>query len=82
MIGQIEKHAEYLKESSDSLPFRRGRVQVRQELAEMIRNRLVQLVFEQLKDNNRFEAAVEAIVNKELDPYTASERLLPSKLNF
>jgi LAO/AO transport system kinase len=79
VIEQIENHAAYLKTSSGSLPFRLGKERVRQELAEMVKNRLIKGVFEQLKNSGQFEAAVTAIVNKETDPYTACERLIPSK---
>ena len=46
----------------------------------MIKNRLVQELFEQLKNNGRFDAAVTEIVNKEIDPYTACDRLIPSQI--
>ena len=40
----------------------------------MIKNQLVQNVFEQIKNDSRFEAAVTAIVNQEMDPYAACDR--------
>lgn len=81
LVEQIEKHAEYLKRSSGAAVLRRGKAQVRRELSEMIKNRLVQKIFEQIRNDGRFEAAVTAIVNQEMDPYTACDRLIPSELN-
>lgn len=79
VIEQLENHRAKLKQSSGALPSRRAKEQVKQELTEMIKNRLVQGVLEQLKHNSQFEAAVTAIVNKETDPYTECDRLIPSE---
>ena len=79
VIEQLENHRANLKQSSGALPSRRAKEQVEKELAEMIKNRLFQGVLEQLKHNSQFEAAVTAIVNKETDPYSACDRLIPTE---
>jgi len=81
LMERVEDHAAYLRRSSGTTPGRRGEARVRRELSEMVKNMLVQRVLEQLQSNGRFEEAVKAIVNQELDPYTACEELINSALN-
>jgi LAO/AO transport system kinase len=82
MLEEIERHRKYLKESTGGLPFRRRKERVREELAEMVKNRLIQGVFGQLLKTGEFEEAVESIVNGEMDPYTACDSLILPKLDL
>ncbi|MFH1351705.1 MAG: methylmalonyl Co-A mutase-associated GTPase MeaB [Pseudomonadota bacterium] len=80
MLEAIEKHAKYLNESMGGLQFRRQKEKVREELSEMIKNRLIQEVFVGLTESGEFEKAVESIVEGKIDPYTASESLVLPKI--
>lgn len=81
ILQEIHNHAAHLKQSQGSLSLRRKREQVRQELAEMVKNRLLQEVFEQLTQSGEFEKAVDSVVKGEKDPYTACDELILPKLN-
>ncbi len=82
ILDEIEKHGRYLKESTGGLPFRRRKEKVREELAEMVKNRLIQGVFEQLLKTGEFDTAVDSIVKGEMDPYTACDLLILPKLGL
>jgi LAO/AO transport system kinase len=82
MLEEIEKHGKYLMQSSGGLPFRRKKEKVREELAEMVKNRIVQGVFEQLLKTGDFEEAVDSIVEGKTDPYTACDSLVIPKLGL
>ena len=59
----------------------RRTLRIREELAEMVKNRLVQEVLDQLLESGDFERAVEAILAGDMDPYTASDNLVLTKLS-
>jgi LAO/AO transport system kinase len=82
MLEEIEKHGKYLKQISGGLPFRRKKEKVREELAEMVKNRIVQGVFEELLKTGDFEEAVDSIVEGKTDPYTACDSLVIPKLGL
>jgi LAO/AO transport system kinase len=80
LLDAIEKHRAYLMESGGDQHLLRRTLRIREELAEMIKNRLIQEVLDQLIEGGEFERTVEAILAGEMDPYTASENLVLSKL--
>ncbi len=80
LLEAIEKHRAYLLEAGGDQHLLRRTLRIREELAEMIKNRLVQEVLDQLIEGGEFERAVEAILAGETDPYTASDNLVLSKL--
>jgi LAO/AO transport system kinase len=80
LLDVIIKHREYLIDSGDSINLRMRRDRTRDELQEMLKARLVNEVFEKLIATGKFEEAVDSILNGETDPYTASERLIPTRL--
>ena len=55
---------------------RRRRDKVREELAEMIKNRIIEEITCKLTATGEFERAVNSIVNGDVDPYTACDNLL------
>ncbi|MGD2126073.1 MAG: methylmalonyl Co-A mutase-associated GTPase MeaB [Desulfobacteraceae bacterium] len=81
LLEEIERHRKYLLESGGS-ELRRTKEKVREELAEMIKNRLIQEVFDELSESGEFQKAVESIVAGELDPYTACDDLIVPKLGL
>jgi LAO/AO transport system kinase len=79
LLDKIGDHAAHLRRSSPSPGLRRRREQVEKELVEMIRLRLWQRLQAQLIVSQPFKEAVAAIANREIDPYTACDRLLASQ---
>jgi LAO/AO transport system kinase len=80
LLEAIENHRAYLMEAGGDQHLQRRASRVREELAEMIKNRLVQEVLDQLIEGGEFERAVEDILAGVTDPYTASDNLVLSRL--
>ncbi|MBW1976620.1 MAG: methylmalonyl Co-A mutase-associated GTPase MeaB [Deltaproteobacteria bacterium] len=82
LLEEIEKHRMYLAEKSGGTSFRKTRERIREELSEMVKNRIIEEVFEKLIQSGEFEKAVNSIRAGETDPYTACEDLVIPKLNL
>jgi LAO/AO transport system kinase len=82
LLLEIEKHRQYLTESSPEVAREKRRARVVEELTEMIKNRLFQEAVDRLRESGDFERAVDSIVSGEMDPYTACDDLLLSKLGL
>ena len=82
VLEQIENHAAYLNQLTGAIPLRRRKEKVEQELAEMIKNRLIQEGFKQLAQTGAFDEAVQSIVDGKTDPYTACDTLILTKLGL
>jgi LAO/AO transport system kinase len=80
LLEEIDKHADYLRSVHGDLRFRARKDKVREELAEMVKNRLVETVLRGITETGEFEEAAEAIVRGDLDPYTASDNLVLPKI--
>jgi LAO/AO transport system kinase len=80
ILEGVERHRQYLQESSDGLAFRRNRGKVREELTEMIKSRLIQEVLGRLTETGDFDRAVDEIVAGTTDPYTACDNLVLPRL--
>ncbi|RJR33756.1 MAG: methylmalonyl Co-A mutase-associated GTPase MeaB [Desulfobacteraceae bacterium] len=80
LLEEIEKHKLHLSGSEASLQLGRKRKMMREELADMIKNRIIQEVFDRLESSGEFEEAVAAVLSGETDPYTACDSLVLSKL--
>ncbi|MCJ7596286.1 MAG: hypothetical protein MUO52_16080, partial [Desulfobacterales bacterium] len=78
----IEKHREFLLKSADGPNFRKTREKIREELAEMVKDRLIQEVLDTLRESGEFEKAVETIMSGKADPYTACDDLVLPKLGL
>jgi LAO/AO transport system kinase len=79
-LEEIEKHRLYLTESVPALKFGRKTKMMREELADMVRNRIIQEVFDRLESSGEFDEAVAAVLSGKIDPYTACDNLVLSKL--
>jgi LAO/AO transport system kinase len=75
LLEEIEKHRAYV-ESHGDLQKRKREARVREELADMIKARLIETVVNSLTESTEFDGAVESIVTGEIDPYTACDRLV------
>ncbi len=80
LLEEIDRHAAYLRSVYGDLRFRARKDKVLEELAEMVKSRLIETVLHGLTETGEFEAAADAIVRGELDPYTASDDLVLPKL--
>ncbi len=76
LLDEIDRHAEYLRSVYGDLRFRSRKDKVREELSEMVKNRLIDAVLGGITESGEFDDTVDAIVRGELDPYTASDNLV------
>ncbi len=75
-IDEIDRHARYLVDSGKGLHFRSNPERVRQELAEMVKGRLIEEVLNSLTGTGAFDRAVESVTQGSTDPYTACDDLV------
>ena len=80
ILEAIEKHRAYLMENFSGLEPRKRKDKVREELADMIKNRLIEEVVGKLTGSGEFDRAVASIVRGEVDPYTACDNLVLPKI--
>jgi len=76
LMDTIEEHRLYNFKTHGDLPFRKRKDRVGQELAEMVKARLIEEVLGGLVESGAFDMVVEEIVSGKLDPYTACERIV------
>lgn len=82
LLVEVENHRSFLGQSPAGRELRRKKEKVEQELAEVVKNRLILEVFSGLRKSEEFEEAVEAILDGKTDPYTACDHLILSKLGI
>jgi LAO/AO transport system kinase len=79
ILDEVEKHASYLRSSTE----RQSGIKhekVRNELAEMIKDKIVRDVLSDLIQSGEFEDAVHLVLQRKLDPYTACDNIISKKL--
>jgi LAO/AO transport system kinase len=81
LLETIEKHRNHLLNESRGKKPGKKRERVREEMAEMIKNRLIQEVLDRMLESGEFDRAVDAVAAGETDPYTACDDLLVPKLS-
>lgn len=82
LLEEIEKHRRNLFESRQGAQhLRKKENRVREELAEMIKDQLIEKVMHTITESGEFERAVKSILTGKMDPYTATENLVRSKIN-
>ena len=82
LLEEIDKHGKHLAKTGDGLNIRKQEPKVRDELAEMLKNRLIEKVGRRLTDTGVFNEAVKAIVEGRTDPYTACDDLVLPMLDI
>ncbi|MDY6970947.1 MAG: methylmalonyl Co-A mutase-associated GTPase MeaB [Thermodesulfobacteriota bacterium] len=82
LLEEIDRHGQYLVDSSGQTNFRKTRDKVREELAEMVKARLIGEITNRLAETGEFDRAVESIVEGKTDPYTACDNLLLPDLTY
>ena len=80
IMKKIEEHRKSILDTCGELHLRKRKV--REELAAMVKNRLIEDVIKKLTETGEFDRAVESIVKGRMDPYTACDNLVLSKLYF
>jgi LAO/AO transport system kinase len=75
-LEEVEKHRRYLLERTDGLELRKNKSKAKEELGEMVRNRLIEEVLGKLTETGEFDRAVQAIVEGKTDPYSACDELV------
>ena len=81
-VDEVEKHRAYLAKSGENQNIRRRKGKVREELAEMVKDRIIQEVLDQLTESGEFEKAVESVADGRTDPYSACDNLIRHKLRL
>ena len=74
LIIEIENNKNFLEKSKEFDLKRKKRYQA--ELIEIIRKRLMNFIFDESKFKDKIESLIEKIYKKEMDPYTAAEKIL------
>ncbi|MBN2032967.1 MAG: methylmalonyl Co-A mutase-associated GTPase MeaB [Deltaproteobacteria bacterium] len=80
LLETIERHRDYLLKASQGNKLRKNKERIREDLVEMIKSRLIQEVLDHMSENDRLNKAVDAVMDGEIDPYTACDELLLSTL--
>ncbi len=76
LVAEIDRHGSHLAKSAEGLNIRKRKDKVREELAEMIKIRLIDKVSHRLIETGAFDKAVDSIVGGGKDPYTACDDLV------
>lgn len=76
LIEEIDKHQEEIVRSGEISLHRRRRYET--ELIEIIRKRLMNLIFDEAIFKEKVEGLIDKIEKKEKDPYSAAEEILSS----
>ena len=74
LLSEINNHKNYLKKEKRLEVKRRKRYET--ELTEIIRKRLMSLIFDESKFKDRIDRLIDQISKKELDPYSAADEIL------
>jgi LAO/AO transport system kinase len=74
LIREIELHNKYLKSNKEFDRKRRKRYEA--ELVEIIRKRLMNFIFDESIFKDKVELLIDQIYKKEIDPYSAADKIL------
>ena len=82
LLEQINHHKRFLMESKSSRSLDRKKSKIRDGFADMLKGRIIEVLFSRLRESGDFERAVESLAAGEVDPYTACDNLIKSKLGM
>ena len=77
LIEKIEEHRVFLEREKE---FRRSLWKAEAELTEAIKEKIATSIVDELKKEERFEELLQKILEREIDPNSAAEKLLQEKL--
>lgn len=81
-LEEVDNHRRFLMDGSDGLQFKKTKANVREELVDMIKTRVLEDVTGRLLENGEFDKAVDSIMERKLDPYTVCEDIVRSRLRL
>jgi LAO/AO transport system kinase len=81
LLEEIENHKKFIKNSNVDLQIRIKKDRIRDELTELVKNRLIHEVFKQLTESGEFEKAIKSVAEGKADPYSACDNLVLPKIN-
>jgi LAO/AO transport system kinase len=76
LFEEIDRHKDSLYENAKTKRTARKKNQVREVLAEMLKDRIMATVMDKIAGSGEFDRTVQAIANGTLDPYTACDTLI------
>jgi len=79
ILDEIAKHREHLRSSAQIQSMRKYE-KARHDLSEMIKDKIIQDVFNEIINSGEFETTIQSIVKGEIDPYTACDSIVSKKL--
>ena len=79
ILDEIDKHRKHL-ESSAKIQSMRKYEKVRNDLSEMIKDKIIRDVFDEIINSGEFETTLQSIIKGETDPYTACDTIVSKKL--
>lgn len=79
ILDEVEKHRRYLTSSSERLSRHRYE-KTRNNLAEMIKDKIVHEVLDDIIHSGEFEEAIQLVMKGKMDPYVACDNIVLRKL--
>lgn len=79
ILDEIEKHHKHLQ-SSAQIQSLRNYEKARNDLSEMIKDKIIHDVLDEIIQSGEFEKSLQLIVKGEIDPYTACDTIVSKKL--
>ena len=76
LLEEIERHRKYLEGSESEAVAEKRMEKVRAQLTDILKNRMIEVVFNRLIESGDFNKVVESVAKGEIDPYTACDSLL------
>ena len=80
LIEEIDNHREFLKKADGNIYAGKRKNKIREELTDMVKARVIELLLSKLIETDEFNKAVDSIAGGETDRYTACDNLFLSKL--
>ncbi len=79
ILDEIDKHRKHLQSSAQIQSMRKYE-KARNDLSEMIKDKIIHDVFDEIINSGEFETTLQSIVKGEIDPYTACDTIVSKKL--
>ena len=79
ILDEIDKHRKHLKSSAQIQSMRKYE-KARNDLSEMIKDKIIHDIFNEIINSGEFETTLQSIVKGEVDPYTACDAIVLKKL--
>ncbi|MBW2003119.1 MAG: methylmalonyl Co-A mutase-associated GTPase MeaB [Deltaproteobacteria bacterium] len=81
VLDEIDKHHKHLQSSAQIQSMRKYE-KARNDLSEMIKDKIIHDVFDEIINSGEFETTLQSIVMGEIDPYTACDTIVSKKLKI